>query len=321
MREAGELALHPHELAGVFQRLFLGVLNVHANEVTEIFRTGDVTVFRGGLRVEFEDFLGVIDRGVQRDVGIALLRGPDDGFFRQHAGDPDPRIWFLQRNGPGIDDAVLVVGAFPAERAGFGPDFLDQVVRLDEALAVEGGVDAGGQLLLPAAAHEAGDQAAFGDHVDHGQFLGHADRVVTQRQRVAEDDDLYPLGGGGEDGGENVGFRLHAEWRVVMLVEHDAVGAAVLGEDVVFQVFVIQPAAGDRIVVAVGEVQRGGAEVEAGLGVVGGHRLLGEIHDMHDGGPPSGGVDEVGDEFGNLGGFFHFGEVAAIGDGGHRRVA
>src|ERR1700721_1291147 len=42
---------------------------------------------------------------------------------------------------------------------------------------------------------------------------------------------------------------------------------------------------------------------------------------MHGGGPPSGGVEEVDDEFRDLGGFFHLREVAAVGDSGHRGIA
>ena len=119
-----------------------------------------------------------------------MLRGPDDGFFAEHAWDPDPRMWFLKWNSPGIDDAMLVMGAFPAEGAGFGPDLRDQVVRFLEPLAIEGRVDTGGQLLLPAAADETGHQPALGDHVDHRQFFGDPNRIVAERQRIAENDDL-----------------------------------------------------------------------------------------------------------------------------------
>jgi len=52
MREAGELALHPHELASVRQRLFFGVLHVDADEVAEVFRPGDVAALRRGLRIQ-----------------------------------------------------------------------------------------------------------------------------------------------------------------------------------------------------------------------------------------------------------------------------
>jgi hypothetical protein len=49
----------------------------------------------------------------------------------------------------------------------------------------------------------------------------------------------------------------------VVLVEHDAVEAHVLGETIVIEVFVVEPAAGGRIEVAVGEHERGSAELAA----------------------------------------------------------
>ena len=153
-----------------------------------------------------------------------------------------------QRNGPGCVHVLTI-----------------EVVRLLEALAVVGRVDAGRQLLLPAAAHEAGDQAAARDHVDHRQLFGQPDRVVGQRQRVAEQHDLHALGDGGEDRGEDVALGLHAERRVVVLVQHDAVEADLFGEPVVLEVLVVEAAARDRIEVLVGEHQRGGAEIAARL--------------------------------------------------------
>jgi hypothetical protein len=68
---------------------------------------------------------------------------------------------------------------------------------------------------------------------------------------------------------------------LVELVQHDAVDPHLVRQDVMFQVFVIQPAAGDGVEVFVGEHQRGGAEVQPGLRVVGGHGLFGEIHQVH----------------------------------------
>ena len=67
----------------------------------------------------------------------------------------------------------------------------------------------------------------------------------------------------------------------MVLVQHEAFDAHLLGVDVLLKVFVVEPAAGDRIEVLVREHQRGGAEFEADIGRIGGHRLLGEIHHMH----------------------------------------
>ena len=65
-------------------------------------------------------------------------------------------------------------------------------------------------------------------------------------QRVAEQHDLHALGRGGQDRREDVALGLHAERRVVVLVQHDAVEADLLGEPVVLEVLVVEPAAGDR---------------------------------------------------------------------------
>jgi hypothetical protein len=106
-------------------------------------------------------------------------------------------------------------------------------------------------------------------------------RVLRQRQRIAQHHDLHLLGHAGQDRGEDVGLGLHAERRVVVLVQHDAVDADLLGQHVLLDVVVVEPRARHRIELGVGEHQRGGAEVAAGLLGVGRHRLLGEVHQVH----------------------------------------
>ena len=100
-------------------------------------------------------------------------------------------------------------------------------------------------------------------------------------KRVAEHHDLDALGGAGQHGREYVGLGLHAERRVVVLVQHDAVDADLLGVDILLEILVIEAAACDRIEMLVGERERGGAVFQALLRVVGRHRLLGEIHQVH----------------------------------------
>ena len=186
----------------------------------------------------------------------------------------------LHRQRPRVDDSVLVVAALPAEGSGTGPGRDDQVVGLFKALAVVGRVDAGGELLGAAAADEAGDEAAAGDHVDHGQLFGQADRVVGQRQRVAEQDDLDPLGRASEDRSPDVALGLHAEGRVVVLVEHDPVDADFFGQLVLGQPVVVELRTGDWVEVGVGEQQSCDALL-GGVLVIGRHRLFGEVHQVH----------------------------------------
>src|SRR4029077_1409483 len=101
MGEPGDLALHPAELSGVLYRLLLVVGDVDLDQVAAILRTADIAHVEGGLVVELPDLLGLLDRGVERDVGIALLRRPDDRLLADHARDPDARIGLLQRHRPG----------------------------------------------------------------------------------------------------------------------------------------------------------------------------------------------------------------------------
>ena len=205
---------------------------------------------------------------------------------------------------------MLVVRALEAERAGLRPGLDDEVVRLLEALAVVGRVHAGGQLLLAAAAHEAGHEAAARDHVDHRQLLGQPHRVVGERERIAEQHQLHALGHRRQDRREDVALGLHAERRVVVLVQHDAVEADLFRELVVLEVLVVEAAARDGIEVLVGEHQRGGAEVPSGLFVVRRHRLLGEVHQMHG----SGLAEKAGDERGKRVRLLHVDQVSGAVD-------
>src|SRR5215831_7586134 len=283
MCEAGELPLHPHELSRIGHGLLFRLRHVAALEIAAVFRPRGVARLRGHGVVEGPDLLGGVDGRAERDVRIALARGPDDRLLAQHARNPHARVRLLQRDRPRIYHPVLVVRALPAEGARLRPRADDQVVRFLEALAVEGGVDAGRELLLAAPAHEARDEAAAGDHVDHRQLLGEPYGILGEGQRVAQEDQLHLLGQRGEDRGEHVALGLHAERRVVVLVQHDAVEAHLLGELVVLDVLVVEAAPRHRIEVLVGEHEGGRPKVLARLGGIRRHRLLGEVHEMHAG--------------------------------------
>src|SRR2546428_3331424 len=153
VREARELALHPHELAGGLHGLLLGLGGVAAPEVAAVLGAARVARLRRDLIVELPDPLGRLDGGAQRGVGGALLRRPPDPLLAEHARDPDPRVRPLQPHRPRVPHAVLVVRALPPERPRLRPRPDDQLVRPLEALAVGRGGDAGGGLLLTAAPH------------------------------------------------------------------------------------------------------------------------------------------------------------------------
>src|SRR5262249_49941660 len=88
MGKTGDLALHPAELLGVPTRLVLVVRDVDLDQVAAILRTADIAGLQRHLIIELPDLLGLLDRGVERDVGIALLRGPHDRLLADHARDP-----------------------------------------------------------------------------------------------------------------------------------------------------------------------------------------------------------------------------------------
>ena len=99
----------------------------------------------------------------------------------------------LIRARPGIHVADVVVLALEGERAGLGPGAHDEVVRFVEALVRNGWVDTEGMVFRADASHETADQPATGNDVDHRMLLGHGERMRSQRQRTAQDADLYPL--------------------------------------------------------------------------------------------------------------------------------
>jgi hypothetical protein len=135
------------------------------------------------------------------------------------------------------------------------------------------------------AAHEAGDQSPLRDHVDHRELFSQPDRVLGQRQRVTKQHDLDPLRHAGQDRREDVRLRLHAERRVMVLVQHDPVDAHLFGVQVLVQPLVVEPAALDRVEMTVGEHQRRVPERLPLVSRVRRHRLLGEVHQVHRGLP------------------------------------
>src|SRR5712691_10413191 len=70
--EAGELALHPHELLGVLHGLLVGLRHVAALEIAAVFGATRVAGLGRDLIVELPDLLGRVDGRTECDVGIAL---------------------------------------------------------------------------------------------------------------------------------------------------------------------------------------------------------------------------------------------------------
>src|SRR6516162_7124390 len=169
-----------------------------------------------------------------------MLRTPNDRLRAEHARNHDGRMWLLIRPNPWIDEAIVEVLAFPAERTGARPRREDQIMRLVEHLAVVSRIGVIEDLLAASPAHPSGDQASMRDTVDGREFFGDAQRVLEGWQRIAEQDDAGFMGNARENRGLDVHHSAHAEGRAMMLVEHDRVKADLLSIDHLVKVFVIK---------------------------------------------------------------------------------
>src|SRR5216683_7121114 len=186
MGEARELALHPHELSRVGHGLLFRVGDVAALEIAAVLGSRRVPRLGGHRVIELPDLLGRVDGRAQRDIRVTLAGRPDDGLLAEDTGNPDSRVRLLERNGPGVDHAVLVARPLEPEGPRLRPRANDQLVRLLEALTIVSGVDARRELLLATAADEARDEAALGDHVDHGKLFGQAHGIVRSEEHTSE---------------------------------------------------------------------------------------------------------------------------------------
>ena len=93
---------------------------------------------------------------------------------------------------------------------------------------------------MTAARREARDDAAAGHAIEHGVLFGHPQRPEMQRRQVAENDDLAVLGPLAERAGQQVRRRHQAIDILVMLVEHDAVEAKLVGVGELVEIFLIE---------------------------------------------------------------------------------
>src|SRR5208282_4481412 len=142
--ETGEFALHPSKLGSVLERLLLGLGDMDLLQHPVIVGTSGKARLSGHVVVDLPNPLRAVDRRVERDIGIAALGRPDDRLGADDTRDPHARMRLLQRYGPRVDDAVLVMGALPAERALARPRCNHQIMRLLKALPIVGRADAGG---------------------------------------------------------------------------------------------------------------------------------------------------------------------------------
>src|SRR5271156_492319 len=203
--------IHLRDLA----RFLVGLGYVYLLQIAEILRTDLVTFLRGGVAIEIPEVNRGLEERRQRDVRVAMLRAPFDGFRAQQTGNPDRRMRLLERQTPRIDEPIVKVFAFISKRAGLGPRLDDDFVSLVEELTVEGGIGVGRELLAAAAADPSADQAAAGNHVDDSQLLGQAERITNDRNRIGQQHDLHALCDAREYRGLDIHPRPHAEGGIV----------------------------------------------------------------------------------------------------------
>src|SRR5437899_2284856 len=122
-----------------------------------------------------------------------MLGAPDDGLRAENARNHDWRMWFLIRPHPWIDEPIVEMLAFPAERTGSRPRSQDQIMGLVEHLAVVGGIGVVEDLLAAGPPYPPGNQAPMRDTVYGRQLFGYAQRILERWQRVAEQDDASPI--------------------------------------------------------------------------------------------------------------------------------
>ena len=248
-------------------RLLVGLGDIDGVRPGELVGRGLVAGLLGLVAVHLEHARDDGDGRQRLRVGVAHLRRPLDRAARPLRRNPDRRMRRLVRPRPRVHVVEVVVLAGVLERAGLGPGADDQVVRLRKALLREARVDAHGVIFGADAAHEARDDAAAREIVEHRVFFGDHQRIVHQRQRAAEDRDLRLLDAARERARERTGRRHHAVGGLVVLVEADAVEAEPVGQLHLVEILVIELGAFFRIVVAVGIGDPGGAVLLDGVEV------------------------------------------------------
>ena len=250
-----------------------------------MLRAGFVAVLPRHLVVVLERLLRRLQIRRQHDVRVAVLGRPLDRVAAHDAGNPDLRVRVLQRTRPRVHVAEVVVLALPAERPGRAPGLDHEIVRLLEALPVERRMRVVRHAFAPAAAHPAGHQPPARNHVDLRQRLRQPERILPDRQNVAQQHNLGLFRDPRQNRRLHIHHAAHAERRRVMLVQHQRIEAHLLRVELLVEVAVVELRADPRVVgriarVEVGQIQPRRAE-EAGLRVLVG--ALGEIADQHRG--------------------------------------
>src|SRR5260370_32601879 len=115
-----------------------------------------------------------------------MLRAPFHRLRTNHSRYPHRRMRFLIRQRPWINVPIMKMLALVAPWPGPRPCLHDKIVRLLEQLAVVSGIRVVEELLPARAADPSGGQPPPPGHIDLREFLGHPERMLDYRQRVAD---------------------------------------------------------------------------------------------------------------------------------------
>ena len=170
--------------------------------------------------------------------------------------------------------------AFPAERPRRRPRLEHELVGFLESLPVVGRLGVVGDAFAAGTAHPAGHEPAPRDQVDGRQRLGQPQRIVPDRDHVAEQDDLGLFGLTGQNRRFDVHDPAHAERRRVMLVEHQHVEAHLLGVELFVEIAVVKVGPEHRVIAPIAhhQVQHVDPALHQVRVLI---RPLGEVADLH----------------------------------------
>src|SRR5712692_826041 len=187
-----------------------------------------------------------------------MLGAPDHGLRTDETRNPNGWMRLLHRQDPRIHEAVVIVLALVTPGARRRPGLDDEVMGFVEAFTVVGRVDIVGNLLAARSPHPTRHQAATGDDIDHRELFRQSEGVGNW-QRVAQQHDLDFFCDAGKDGGLHIHHRSHAEWGLMMFVEHYAIEAQLFGVNPLVEILMIEDVAFSRVKAGVAHV--GQAEV------------------------------------------------------------
>ena len=230
------------------------------------------------LVVELERLPRGLETCRQHHVGDAIAGAPLHGVLRQQSGNPYRWMRLLVRTHAGVHVAVVVVVAFPAKRPGRAPRLHDELVRLLEALPVVWALRVVRNTLAPRAPYPSGNQPAARDHVDDGKCFGQPQRIVPDRQHVAEQYDLGLAGDSREDARLDVHHTAELERGRVMLVEHQHIEAHLLGVDLLVDIAIEQVGRQIGVVDIVRQIEVGQRHAHDPRILI---RTFGEVSDLH----------------------------------------